>query len=284
VPVPRALDEQWPAPLGARLALAAATRADLAAVRAHVAGACRGACAHAEACDDLVLAADEVCANVLAHAYAHAPGPITVDVDAAPAAWCRVAVVDAGPPFDPTTATAATARPPSGPVAERRPGGLGWALVRASVDGVAYARAGGCNVVTLERRCAPRPAPAPSHLPDPPMHVPMQVSIAQERDVTVVSVTGSLDALTADALDDALQGEVRAGRTRLVAALGALDYTSSAGLRVLLAAVKAARQRGGDLRVAAAQPRVERTLALSGFTGILRCYPDVPTAVASWPA
>lgn len=112
----------------------------------------------------------------------------------------------------------------------------------------------------------------------------MQISIAQHDDVTVVAVAGSLDALTADTLTTALQAQVRAGRTRLVAALEGLEYTSSAGLRVLLATLKDARQQGGDLRLAGAQERVLRVLSLSGFTSILKCYPDVPSAIASWPA
>jgi anti-anti-sigma factor len=112
----------------------------------------------------------------------------------------------------------------------------------------------------------------------------MEISIAHEHDVTVVAVAGSLDALTADTLADALADQVRAGRTRLVAALAGVDYTSSAGLRVLLATVRDARRHGGDLRVAGAQERVQRVLQLSGFTSLLRCYDDVPTAVASWTA
>jgi anti-anti-sigma factor len=112
----------------------------------------------------------------------------------------------------------------------------------------------------------------------------MQISIAQEHDVTVVAVSGSLDALTADTLAGALQTELNAGRTRLVASLVGLEYTSSAGLRVLLGAVKGARQHGGDLRLAAMQERVQRVLDLSGFTSILKHYPDVPSAVASYGA
>jgi anti-anti-sigma factor len=112
----------------------------------------------------------------------------------------------------------------------------------------------------------------------------MQISIAHERDVTVVAVSGSLDALTADALTAAMQAEVRAGRTRLVASFADLEYTSSAGLRVLLTTLKEARQQGGDLRVAAMRERVQRVLDLSGFSGILKCFPDVASAVASFPA
>ena len=111
----------------------------------------------------------------------------------------------------------------------------------------------------------------------------MQISIAQQEHVTVVAVAGSIDALTADELVAALSAQVHAGNTRLVAAFDAVEYTSSAGLRVLLGTLKQARQHGGDLRLAAVQERVRRVLELSGFTSILKCYPDVASAVASFP-
>ena len=111
----------------------------------------------------------------------------------------------------------------------------------------------------------------------------MQISIAQQQHVTVVAVLGSIDALTADALVSALSEQLQAGNTRLVAAFDGVEYTSSAGLRVLLGTLKEARQRGGDLRLAAVQDRVWRVLELSGFTSILKCYPDVSSAVASFP-
>jgi anti-anti-sigma factor len=110
----------------------------------------------------------------------------------------------------------------------------------------------------------------------------MQISVSHQDGVAIVALAGSLDALTADALTDAMREQVRAGQTRFVAALAELEYTSSAGLRVLLETVKEARRRGGDLRLAAVQGRVQRVLDLSGFTSILKCFPDVPGAVASF--
>ena len=112
----------------------------------------------------------------------------------------------------------------------------------------------------------------------------MEITIDQRAHVTVVAVTGSIDALTADTLVRAMSEQMLAGNTRLVAAFDAVDYTSSAGLRVLLATLKEARMRGGDLRLAAVQAKVLRVLDLSGFTSILKCYSDVPAAVASFPA
>lgn len=110
----------------------------------------------------------------------------------------------------------------------------------------------------------------------------MQISITQHEHATIVAVTGSIDALTADALVLALNDELLAGRTRLVADFANVEYTSSAGLRVLLTALKESRQRGGDLRLAAIRPNVRQVLELSGFTSILKCFAVVDEAVASY--
>jgi anti-sigma B factor antagonist len=91
-----------------------------------------------------------------------------------------------------------------------------------------------------------------------------------------------VDGLTADALQTTLREQLDAGSSRVVADLSGVDYTSSAGLRTLLATMKLARQNGGDLRLAAVQPAVLRVLDLSGFTTILKLYPDAAAAIASF--
>ena len=108
----------------------------------------------------------------------------------------------------------------------------------------------------------------------------MQVSIVD--DVAVVSIKGSLDALTAPRLARFFSSQITEGHVQLVADLEQLEYTSSAGLRALLGAVKEARQQRGDLRLAAAQPEVQKLLDLSGFTSILKVFPEIDSAVASY--
>lgn len=112
----------------------------------------------------------------------------------------------------------------------------------------------------------------------------MELKTEVRNDTLVLSVKGSLDALTAPELADAIALQLRDGKTNLVADLSQLDYTSSAGLRVLLNGVKEARQNGGDLRLAAVQPNVKKVLDLSGFTSIMKSFPDVDSAVASFAA
>ena len=110
----------------------------------------------------------------------------------------------------------------------------------------------------------------------------MEISISTMESTTILVIRGSVDSFTAHQLADAFDGVIKAGCTRLVADLGAVDFTSSAGLRSLLIALKDARRLGGDLRLAAMRPAVQRVMSLSGFTGIFNIYDDVPAALASY--
>jgi anti-sigma B factor antagonist len=110
----------------------------------------------------------------------------------------------------------------------------------------------------------------------------MEIQVDTVDGVTVVSVQGSLDALTAPEMGRFFSGQIDQGHLQLVADLGQLEYTSSAGLRALLGAVKEARQLGGDLRLAAARPEVLKLLNLSGFTSIMKVFPEIDSAAASY--
>jgi anti-anti-sigma factor len=112
----------------------------------------------------------------------------------------------------------------------------------------------------------------------------MEIRVESRSQVTVISVSGSVDGTTAGQLVASFREHVQAGSVCIVGDLSGVDYTSSAGLRALLETVKETRQRGGDLRLAAVQPDVLRILDLAGFTKILKLFPDVGAAVASFPA
>lgn len=100
--------------------------------------------------------------------------------------------------------------------------------------------------------------------------------------VTVLSLTGSIDALTAPEITAAILRLVENDQIRIVADLSGVDYTSSAGLRVLLGAIKETRARGGDFRLSGIRPDVLKVLTLSGFTSILKTFPDQESAISSF--
>lgn len=99
-------------------------------------------------------------------------------------------------------------------------------------------------------------------------------------DITIVSLEGSIDALTAPEISQYMSNLISSGKTKLVANFSGVDYTSSAGLRVLLGAVKETRSKGGDLFLVGVQPDVEKVLSLSGFTSIIKVFGDEAQAVS----
>jgi anti-sigma B factor antagonist len=110
----------------------------------------------------------------------------------------------------------------------------------------------------------------------------MEISVNEHTPANVITVIGSMDALTSADFSSFVSAQVEQGQNKLVVDLSQVDYMSSAGLRAILAVLKEARQGGGDLRLAAAQPGVEKILKLSGFMSILKFYPAVEEAITSF--
>lgn len=110
----------------------------------------------------------------------------------------------------------------------------------------------------------------------------MEIHDRQVGNVTVIALKGSIDAMTAPKITEFIQGQVAKGNIKLVADLEGVDYTSSAGLRVLLGAIKDTRSQGGDLRLVGVQPDVLKVLSLSGFTNILKMFDNMDAAVTSY--
>src|SRR2546427_11696278 len=92
----------------------------------------------------------------------------------------------------------------------------------------------------------------------------------------ILSPAGRIDHATAEAFKAALAPHVArcaAGQDRVVLDFGAVDYISSAGLRVLMLAAKQAKAQGGVLAVAALQPIVREIFRMSRFTPQLNAFP-----------
>lgn len=112
----------------------------------------------------------------------------------------------------------------------------------------------------------------------------MQITASSTEDVKVISIAGSLDALTAGQASEHFAAQMKGGPPKLVLDLAQVDFMSSAGLRAILGGLKDARQLGGDLFLAAPQAGVEKTLTVSGFITILKVFRTVPEAVAAFRA
>ena len=110
----------------------------------------------------------------------------------------------------------------------------------------------------------------------------MDPEITPSGQVTVVASKGDLDAAAMEKLRRTLRDLIDQGKTRLVVDLGRVRYIESAGLGELVAAMKRARQAGGDLRLCDLQPDVLRIFEMTWLNRAMLLYPTRGDAVASW--
>jgi len=100
----------------------------------------------------------------------------------------------------------------------------------------------------------------------------MNITTRTQGDVTIVAFAGSLDSNTSPQAQQALDGILAGGCRKMVIDFTALDYISSAGLRVLLGAAKRLKGAGGALRLFGLNERVREVFQISGFSTILAVF------------
>ena len=99
--------------------------------------------------------------------------------------------------------------------------------------------------------------------------------------VAVVTASGRFDSETAPNLDAELS-KVVGEKNKVVLDLKGVDYLSSAGLRAIVKALQAAQKSGGGVKLACASQPVETILRTVGMMEMLKMYPSVDDAVASF--
>ena len=127
---------------------------NVSAFRAFVEDACRRAGVDESVCFDLKLAVDEACSNLVVHGYkGRQPGPIRVSF-AREGDEIVITVTDHAPPFHPDDAPLPRL---DAPASERRPGGLGWHMIKQLVDRLEYdSDAENGNRLRMVKKIVPR--------------------------------------------------------------------------------------------------------------------------------
>ena len=110
----------------------------------------------------------------------------------------------------------------------------------------------------------------------------MQITETIQNQTSIVTISGSVDALTSGEVIQYLTNDISAGKKQIVLDLSQVDFMSSAGLRAILVTLKESRKQGGNLYLASAQPGVEKILKMSGFTSIVKTFSSVDAAVAEF--
>ena len=95
----------------------------------------------------------------------------------------------------------------------------------------------------------------------------MQIQREEKSGATIFHISGRLDAPNSPVVEEHVQREIALEPAKMIFDLTEVDYLSSAGLRILLAATK--RLGAGKVAIYGAAARVMETIRMAGFDKVL---------------
>jgi anti-sigma B factor antagonist len=107
---------------------------------------------------------------------------------------------------------------------------------------------------------------------------PLQMTVSQMEDRTLVVVAGELDALTAPFLRQRFMDLLEEGVADVVLDVGLLKFVDSTGVALFLTIHKKLDALGHKLVIFSPTPMVRRIFQITGLTEFLRIEPQEPRA------
>lgn len=110
----------------------------------------------------------------------------------------------------------------------------------------------------------------------------MEIGENKAGNVDIIYLAGRLDAYAATEVEKKINTATDEAQVNLVVSMEKLEYISSSGLRVLLAALKKVRKQQGDIRLAGLQSYVKEVFDIAGFTQLFKMFEKEDDAVKSY--
>jgi len=107
----------------------------------------------------------------------------------------------------------------------------------------------------------------------------MELSMKEEKGLTIIKVAGRLDTVTAASFEEQCLDWLNQEKTSLVLDFSTLEYVSSAGLRSVLVVGKKSKASGGSLAICGLTGLVQEVFAMSGFDSF---FPNYDSVEALW--
>jgi anti-sigma B factor antagonist len=109
----------------------------------------------------------------------------------------------------------------------------------------------------------------------------MQIAQHESNGVTVLAISGRIDATVAELFKENLLAAIGDRPVRLLLDFGQVDFISSIGLRVLVVAAKRLAAVRGKLLFCCVEGPVREVFELAGFTSVAALFPSREAALAS---
>jgi anti-anti-sigma factor len=109
----------------------------------------------------------------------------------------------------------------------------------------------------------------------------MQIAQHESNGVTILAVSGRIDATVAEAFKQKLLAAIGDKPVRLLLDFAQVEFISSIGLRVLVIAAKRVAAVRGQLLFCCLEGPVREVFELAGFTAVAKVYANREAALAA---
>jgi anti-anti-sigma factor len=109
----------------------------------------------------------------------------------------------------------------------------------------------------------------------------MEIRESMRGDVIVLVIVGRLDAVTYVGLQEKVASMLQGDRLKWVFDLSALEYISSAGLRVFLMAAKESQKKQGNMALCSMRDMVRQVFETSGMASLFTIASSLDEALLS---
>ena len=110
----------------------------------------------------------------------------------------------------------------------------------------------------------------------------LNITVESMTRVELVTVSGRVDSNSAGELEKTVNDIIGRKVYNIVLELSGVEYMSSAGLRVLISALRTCKGKRGNVRLAAVSERVDEVLELAGIKPMFDMYDNTASAVGSF--
>ena len=110
----------------------------------------------------------------------------------------------------------------------------------------------------------------------------MEMTKEKRGPIVILAVKGRLDASTSNKLEESLLASIEAGEKQFALDFSRLDYISSAGLRVLLLAMKKLTNADGKLVLCSLQEQIKEVFDIAGFSSLFPLFTSPEEALRSF--
>jgi len=94
-----------------------------------------------------------------------------------------------------------------------------------------------------------------------------------EADITLVNLSGRLDATTSPGVRAALQNLIKDDHLKVIVDLQKVPFIDSSGLASLVSGLRAAREKGGNIALTGVQAQAQAIFRLTMLDRIFQIYP-----------